>query len=140
MVKFLKITKDLIDIKEKIIYVIYKCKNYRRNEYINKNISNKNFCNATIIYIPKNQNIKSGYFIKQDHSEACYDLYINNIKKNTKKKDRSDFTLLCENVMNTSNIYDRKIYKEHFKNIYNEKKFNFPLNNNILNSIITIKF
>ena len=39
--------------------------------------------------------------------------------------------------MNTSNIYDRKIYKEHFKNIYNEKKFNFPLNNNILNSIIT---
>ena len=33
--------------------------------------------------------------------------------------------------MNNSTIYDRRLFKESFKDIYNDKdnKFNFPLNN-----------
>ena len=41
--------------------------------------------------------------------------------------------------MNNSTIYDRKLFKEAFKNIYNDKenKYNFPINNNFLSNIIT---
>ena len=38
--------------------------------------------------------------------------------------------------MNNSNIYDRKLFKNKFKNIYNENKFNFPIDNNMLSNII----
>ena len=124
--------------KNNIERIVYKCKNYRRNESI-KNIENtKRFCNATIIFIPKNQHIKGGYIFKEDHSEECYKSYEFKIKKKLKKKqDRETFTKLCENVMNTSTIYDRNIYKEEFKKIYNNNQFNFTLTKNILTSIIT---
>ncbi len=39
--------------------------------------------------------------------------------------------------MNISDIYERNLFKELFKKIYNENTYNFSLNNNILNSIIT---
>ena len=55
-----------------------------------------------------------------------------------KNKDKEEFIKKCENVMNKSTIYDRKLFKEAFKNIYNDKenKYNFPINNNILSNII----
>ena len=41
--------------------------------------------------------------------------------------------------MNNSSIYDRRLFKETFKKIYNDKNnnFNFPINNNFLSNIIT---
>ena len=39
--------------------------------------------------------------------------------------------------MKQSTIYDRRLYKEEFKKLYNNKKYNFPLNNNLLSNIIT---
>ena len=39
--------------------------------------------------------------------------------------------------MNNPTIYDRNIYKNRFKEIYNYNKFHFPLDNSILTNIIT---
>ena len=39
--------------------------------------------------------------------------------------------------MDTSNIYDRNIFKNEFLKIYNMNKYNFPINNNLLSNIIT---
>ena len=59
-----------------------------------------------------------------------------NIKKeNYKKKD--EFIKLCEDLMNTSIIYDHNLYKNKFKEIYNSNYYDFPINNNMLSNIIT---
>ena len=42
----------------------------------------------------------------------------------------------CEMVMNSSSIYDRGLFKAKFLEIYNNKKFNFPLNKNLLSNIM----
>ena len=39
--------------------------------------------------------------------------------------------------MDTLNIYDRKLFKSQFINIYNTNEYNFPLNNNFLSNIIS---
>ena len=39
--------------------------------------------------------------------------------------------------MNSSDIYDRKLFKDKFKEHYNSKKYNFTVNNKILSNIIT---
>ena len=39
--------------------------------------------------------------------------------------------------MDKSIIYDRRLFKEEFKKIYNNKKFNFPLNENFLSNVIS---
>ena len=42
--------------------------------------------------------------------------------------------------MNDSDIYDRRLFKEEFKKIYNDprnNKFKFPINNTYLGNIIT---
>ena len=41
--------------------------------------------------------------------------------------------------MNNSSIYDRRLFKEAFKEKYNDKNknYNFPLNNYFLSNIIT---
>ena len=39
--------------------------------------------------------------------------------------------------MDKSTIYDRRLFKEEFKNIYNKNKYCFPLNDNLLSNIIT---
>ena len=46
---------------------------------------------------------------------------------------------MCEEVMNSSNIYARNLFKDEFKKIYNNKQnnFNFPLNNTYLGNIIS---
>ena len=38
--------------------------------------------------------------------------------------------------MNNSTIYDRRLFKEEFKKIYNQNKYNFPLTDNMLSNII----
>ena len=39
--------------------------------------------------------------------------------------------------MNNTDIYDRNLFKDKFKELYNSKKFNFTINNNMLSNIIT---
>ena len=39
--------------------------------------------------------------------------------------------------MNSSEIFDRKLYKEEFKKLYNSRKFKFGIDNNVLSNIIT---
>ena len=39
--------------------------------------------------------------------------------------------------MNSSTVFNRPLFKEKFKEIYNSKKFNFPINNSFLSNIIT---
>ena len=39
--------------------------------------------------------------------------------------------------MNRSSIYDRTLFKEQFKDIYNQNKYDFEINNNLLSNIIT---
>ena len=52
---------------------------------MNIDMNSKSFCNATIVYIEPNQNIKSGYFLEKYHSKDCYELYSSNIKIEVKK-------------------------------------------------------
>ena len=51
--------------------VIYKCKNYRKDEKLRIETNQKRFCDATLEYIEPGQNVKSGYFLKKDHSLEC---------------------------------------------------------------------
>ena len=87
--------------------------------------------------------MKSGFILKKDHSLECDILYgkeKNIIKDKIKKTENKDlFIEKCQNVMNSSNIYDRSLFKEAFKKIYNDPniKFEFPINNNFLSNIIT---
>ena len=37
--------------------------------------------------------------------------------------------------MDNSNIYDMKLFRNKFKKIYHENKYNFPINDNRLNNI-----
>ena len=54
-------------------------------------------------------------------------------------EDKLDFIAKCENIMNNSSIYDRHLFKESFKKLYNDPniKYNFLLENNFLSNIIT---
>ena len=38
--------------------------------------------------------------------------------------------------MNNSTIYDRRVFKEEFKNIYNKNKYKFQMNDNLLSNLI----
>lgn len=39
--------------------------------------------------------------------------------------------------MNQSTIFDRNIFKDKFKEIYNEKLYNFPIDNTMISNIIS---
>ena len=54
--------------KRKIKKTIYKCIYMRKDEKLRNETGQKQFCNATIEYIEPGQNIKSGYFLKKEHS------------------------------------------------------------------------
>ena len=77
--------------KNNIKRIIYKCTNNRKDENLRKGKKNKSFCNATIIYIEPNQNIKSGYFLEKEHSQEYLELdnYIKIEKKQTTKKKKN---------------------------------------------------
>ena len=67
-------------------------------------------------YIEPGQNVKSGYFLKKPHSIEC-DLSEDsskNIKILEAKKyeDKKIFISKCEELMNSSTIYDIRLYKE----------------------------
>jgi len=129
--------------KRKIKKTIYKCKNYRKNEKLRIETNQKPFCDATLEYIERGQNVKSGYFLKKDHSLEC-ELFEGKEKEQCKNEikiseTKEDYINKCENIMNTSNIYDRHLFKESFKKLYNQKDsiYKFPLNDNFLSNIIS---
>ena len=137
--------------KSNIKRSIYKCINNWKDNNLRKSTNKTTLCNATIEYIAPNQNIKSGYFLKKDHTEECYDLDVNPLpnKENKKykkeilekelyhKQSKENFIRLCEEVMNSSTVFNRPLFKEKFKEIYNSNKFNFPINTSFLSNIIT---
>ena len=151
MIRIIYNGKEFINIKKfnknyekrKIKKIVYKSKNNSKDEKLRISTNQKPLCEATLEYIEPNQNVKSGYFLKKSHSTE-YDLLegtSNNIIKMEAKKyeDKKDFISKCEGVMNNSSIYDRRLFKETFKEIYNNKSnnYNFPLNNNLLSNIIS---
>ena len=116
--------------KRKIKKIIYKCINNRKDDRIKRATGNQPFCNGNIEYIEPGQNVKSGYFIKTNHSEDCIEMdYKKSIleikKKVEKEEDKEKFINLCNDLMDNSNIYDRRLFKEEFKKIYNNNKFIF---------------
>ena len=129
--------------KRKIKKVIYKCKNYRKDEKLRIETNQKPFCEATLEYIEPGQNVKSGYFLKKEHSLEC-ELFEGKEKEQIKNEikiseTKEDYILKCENIMNNSNIYDRHLFKESFKKIYNQNNslYKFPLKDNFLSNIIS---
>ena len=126
--------------KKNIKRIIYKCANNRHDEKLRQQTKQKTFCNATIEFIFPGQNCKSGYFFKKDHSDECINMYIDFPKKiKINELNKEKFVQMCEDVMNSSNIYDRNLFKDEFKKIYNnpENNFNFPINNTYLGNIIS---
>ena len=76
--------------------------------------------------------------MKEGHSEECDSLFIKIEKDEIKETlTKENFISECESVMNSSDIYDRNIFKTKFLELYNNKKYNFPISNNILSNIIT---
>ena len=89
-----------------------------------------------------NQKKKSGYLFKREHSEECNNLFICDNIFNYKGKENHKFYKKffieeCEKIMNNSSIYDRTLFKNQFKDLYNNNKYNFEINNNLLSNIIT---
>ena len=129
--------------KRKIKKIIYKCQYLRKDEKLRKETNQPPFCQAIIEYIEPGQYVKSGYFFKKDHSVECEEMNGKSktiLKDNLKiNEDKLDFIAKCENIMNSSTIYDRHLFKEAFKKLYNDPniKYNFPLDNNFLSNIIT---
>ena len=118
--------------KDKIKRLVYKYVNSRKEEKFKQKSKQPDFCSANLEYIEPNQHVKSGYFLKKDHSMECNNISsIINIKKINTDNDKENFASLCEEIMNKSTIYDRTLFKNKFKDIYNENKYNFPLNNNM---------
>ena len=125
--------------KDNLNRIIYKCINTRKNEKLRIETKQKSFCNATIECIINPLDQKNQYRLIKEHSEECENLIIKkdiNTEKNL-KNSREEYIKECECIMNSSNIYDRKIFKEEFKKLYNSKNHDFPLNNNFLFNIIT---
>ena len=113
----------------------------RKDEKIRKETKQPPFCQATIEYIEPGQNVTSEYFFKKDHSFECEELDKAKIKSKENLKvneDKLAFISKCENIMNSSTIFDRQLFKESFKKLYNNEnvKYNFPIDNNFLSNII----
>ena len=71
-------------------------------------------------------------------------IIIYQLKKNFKDEiknniDKEEFISKCEAIIKSSKTYDRHLFKEEFKKIFNCKanKYNFPINVDFLSSIIT---
>ena len=128
--------------KRKIKKIIYKCINIRKEEKLRNDTNQPKFCNATIEFIEPGQNVKSGYFFKTEHSSECEKLLdekkirLKNLRQESKKEE---YILMCENIMNKSNIFDRALFKSEFKKLYNNKtySFDFSINDTMLSNLIT---
>ena len=100
----------------------------------------KRFCSATIVYIQPRQKEKTSYSLMEGNSIEYLELgKENKIQKEKIKRKKEEYINLCENVMNTSTIYNREMFKERFKEIYNDpsNKYDFEINNSMLNNIIS---
>ena len=102
--------------------MIYKCINIRKNERIKIQTAQNLFCNATIEYKGEHQYVTPGYFLNENHSNKCDNLF--NKKSNINKplsedinKDKDTFIEECNNKMEQPTIYDSRLYKEEFKKI-----------------------
>ena len=127
--------------KRKIKKIIYKCINNRKDDRIRRATGKQPLCNTTIEYIEPGKNIKSGYFIKSFHSDDCnemdYKKSVLEIKKKVEKEEEKENPInLYIELMDNSNIYDRRLFSAELKKICNNK-FNFPINDNFLSNIIT---
>ena len=125
--------------KKEIIY--YKCIYNRREEKFRTQTKQGPFCKATIqCILNPNSNEKYKYILKKDHSDICKELPKHKIHEEEitdLNNEKNNFIKLCNDVMNSSTIYDRKLFKDEMKKIYNNHSFHFPLNNNLLTNIIT---
>ena len=124
--------------KDNLERVIYKCINCRKDEKIRIETNQKAFCNATIECQFNKVSKKKKYILSKDHSNEC--LNLKNLSAEiqiNKIYTKEHFISQCQSVMNMSTIYDRKLYKEEFKKIYNSNNYDFPINNNIMSNIIT---
>ena len=99
----------------------------RKDEKLRIETGQKKFCNSTLEYIYPGQNKKNGYFLKRDHSTECEMLTKEKVKildLEKKQNQKELFILNCENIMNKANIYDRNLFKNTFKDLYNDKNNN----------------
>ena len=83
---------------------------YRKNERIKIQTAQNLFCNATIEYKGEHQYVTPGYFLNENHSNKCDNLF--NKKSNINKplsedinKDKDTFIEECNNKMEQSTIY-----------------------------------
>lgn len=96
--------------------------------------------NATIECVENKNNskIKYKYYLNKNHTPECNNKFNPIIEdKRESINNKQDFINKCESIMNFSTIYDPKLYKEEFKKLYNELKYDFPLNDNLLSNIVT---
>ena len=122
MGKNLKIFLVLISkmTKRRLKNNIYKYRYWRKDEKLRYELNLKPFYEATIEYIEPNQHVKSGYFLKKEHSVEFNNISIKiNIKQNINDNEKQNFISLFEEIMNKSNIYDLKLFKSKFQELYN---------------------
>ena len=125
--------------KDKSERIIYKCIYNRKNEKLRIETNQKSFCNATIECKINPLTQAKQYILLKDHSTECGNMNLIHSSKieANKTNSKEEFIKECEKIMNSSNIYDRNMFKEEFKKLYNKIKHDFPLNNNFLSNIIT---
>ena len=115
---------------------IYKCifQRYNEPERINQKLGA--FCNATIkCEIKNNEYI---YYLIKEHSNECLSLKLyKNINVEHSIDEYELFKKQCINILDNANSFDRKLFREQFKDIYNSQNFKFDINDYKLNNIIT---
>ena len=123
--------------------IYYKCIYNRREEKFGTQTKQGPFFKATIQCILNPIcNEKNQYILTKDHSDICKELSKHKISEKENKdlnNEKNNFINLRNDVMNSSTIYDRKLFKDEMKNIYNNHSYHFPLDNNFLSNIITKK-
>ena len=137
--KTTRLNKYIRKNKNDIIY--YKCIFNRREEKFRTETKQRPFCKATIkCILNQNSKEKYKYILKKDHSDICKELPNHKIFKENitdQNNDKNNFINLCYDVMNSSTLYDRKLFKEEMKKIYNNHSYTFPLDNNLISNIIS---
>ena len=117
---------------------IFKCKNFRKNEYERVKFKLGEYCSAKIKKEIKNNNNKEYiYEIINQHSPEC----LNNTKDNNEinEKPIKELTIFkdkCFEKLNNFKEYNRTEMKKSISDLYNSDKYNFPLTPNLLNNIL----
>ena len=94
------------------------------------------FCNSTIVCNIEN-NITS-YILKNEHSDECLNIKLkNNLNINTSIEEYEKYKQECIQIMDNAKIYDRKEFREKFKDLYNKNNYKFEISDIKLNNLIT---